>query len=937
MKVLFAVSNDNVSASIIKKYQEKFKEIITSKNVYYFNAIIKELQKDKTYDAVVIGEDLEPISNNNYDTIDKFIFDKLDNISDEAYKVSGEDIPIILICSDRRTKSDGLLIKLFGISIYNALLGNDRNIDMVCNLINKPRSKKEAKSYYRIDSEDVNYKPENESEVSETEIKNILNHYKKIGNNEKKCVDSFDSIASQYNDTQLRIIIKFLPNSVKQILERSSIRYQKLINGGTVLSSGKYTPYTPTQKTVKKQDTDFLTKDIEKPNLTKPVIIPSTMNISSNGNGYPVQNNNSRQNITNSNIGNIQPQTQNNNYNVMANSNNISKPINNMNMQNDNLLQNYSGSTTQSLSNNTINESINTSQPVIETNNIGKSTQPEVAQVKRRGRPRKINIEAQKTELNNGINVAQDVFAENNTANLSEEVKPVKRGRGRPRKVNAVAEDLEQNNNVNTALSTNGETSLTDQNSFNLFDLANDNNTENNLNTNKQSDNTVENSSEDINLFNMAESMDTNNQTVTPYEVGNQDYLNTQLMQNQDLQSNDYNIQQPDEFNNQLAQNTNIYNDKFGQTDNYNPYEQANGYINSNYDFNNQDIQANSTQSIPNNDYSSNFTQEQNYMNINATNELSRTSKDTDVIPSNFVAQNKIVAFVGTSKNGTSFIVNNLAELLAQKGIKTAILDLTKNKNSYYMFTDNDQQLMQIATQSIKNLENGIAQGVEVNKNLTVYTSLPDEYSEAESFERILQTLDNNYQAILLDCDFDTNINYFVKATEIYLVQSMDALTIQPLTQFLSELKLKNALEESKLRVILNKEMKLKILNDKMIIGGMAKYNEPSMTLQRDLFNPNTIKYITIPFEMQTYARYLEAIALCQISLSGYSSTFIASLEKLANMVYPLVSGGNYSNYSPNYEKAEKRGFFRSKNKKQPPTQFSSGVNDTLNKMRTNY
>ena len=165
MKVLFAVSNDNVSSSIIKKYQEKYKEIITSKNVYYFNAIIKELQKDKTYDAVVIGEDLEPISNNNYDTIDKFIFDKLDNISDEAYKATGEDIPIILICSDRRTKSDELLIKLFGIGIYNALLGNDRNIDMVCSLINKPRSKKEAKSYYKIDSEDVNYKPENEHEV----------------------------------------------------------------------------------------------------------------------------------------------------------------------------------------------------------------------------------------------------------------------------------------------------------------------------------------------------------------------------------------------------------------------------------------------------------------------------------------------------------------------------------------------------------------------------------------------------------------------------------------------------------------------------------------------------------------------------------------------------------------------------------------------------
>ena len=70
MKVLFAVNNENISESIIKKYQQEYKEIISVKNVYYFNAIIKELQRDKTYDRIVISEDLQPFSNNNYDTID---------------------------------------------------------------------------------------------------------------------------------------------------------------------------------------------------------------------------------------------------------------------------------------------------------------------------------------------------------------------------------------------------------------------------------------------------------------------------------------------------------------------------------------------------------------------------------------------------------------------------------------------------------------------------------------------------------------------------------------------------------------------------------------------------------------------------------------------------------------------------------------------------
>ena len=869
MKVLFAVSNDNVSNSIIKKYQQKYKEIITSKNVYYFNAIIKELQKDKSYDVVVIGEDLEPISNNNYDTIDKFIFEKLDNISDEAYKNTGEDIPIILICSDRRTKSDSLLVKLFGIGIYNALLGNDRNIDAVCNLINKPRSKKEAKSYYKIDSDDVNYKPESESEVSETEIQNILAHYKKIGNNEKKCVESFNSIAEQYSDTQLRIITKFLPLNVKAILEAKSERYQKLMTGGTVLSNGKYNQYQVPQKNVKSKDLDLLTKDLEKTKLTKPVIIPSTMNIETENNVVRNPDMQMQQNY------NPQVQYRPQNQIVPQMNSNIGNSVEN------NESQVQSIADLSHINNNVGFENIPNSQANngVEQNQINQVVEEKP---KRRGRPRKVNNETQEEQ--------------SNQAQLQTEA-PVKRGRGRPKKI--VTEENKQeivkdNTNQNETV--------------NLFDLGNNSNDIENSNS---TPNNVNTSSNDINLFGMAN--DENINSSPDIDINN--------FYNPYMTDNNSNINQVEEKS--IAEN-----------------------LNTTFDYNNAAPVQNNTQTMDNNQYESPYSTSPYNMNANSfgTEELVNTNRQNNVIRnSNFIAQNsKIISFVGTSKNGTSFIVNNLAELLSQKGIKTAILDLTKNKNSYYMFTDNDQRLMQIAGNSIKNLASSDANGVQVNKNLTVFTSLPGDDLELENIDAILQTLDNNFSAVLMDCDFETDINYFIKSTEIYLVQSMDALTIQPLTLFLSELKLKSVLDENKLRVIINKEMKLKILTDKMILGGMAKYNEPSMTLQRDLFNPNTIKYVTIPFEEQTYARYLEAIALCQVSLNGYSQRFLSSLENLANMVYPLIQGGmsnnysGYSNYSPNYDKA-KKGLFGGKSKKQTQTQFSSGVNGTLNKMRSNY
>ena len=229
MKVLFAVNDESISTSIVKKYQKDYKEIISYKNVYYFNAIIKELQRNKSYDRVVISEDLEEFTSSSFEQKDKFIFDRLDNISDEAISINGIDIPIILICSDRRAKGESLLVKLFSISIYNAILGDDRSIDEVCRLINKPRTKKEAKVYYKIDSEDAKYERAKENEVSEVELQNILQHFKRLGKKEDSYADSFKKIITQYNKEQLKIVIAVLPENVKKVLRQNSIEYQKIV------------------------------------------------------------------------------------------------------------------------------------------------------------------------------------------------------------------------------------------------------------------------------------------------------------------------------------------------------------------------------------------------------------------------------------------------------------------------------------------------------------------------------------------------------------------------------------------------------------------------------------------------------------------------------------------------------------------------------------
>lgn len=191
---------------------------------------------------------------------------------------------------------------------------------------------------------------------------------------------------------------------------------------------------------------------------------------------------------------------------------------------------------------------------------------------------------------------------------------------------------------------------------------------------------------------------------------------------------------------------------------------------------------------------------------------------------------------------------------------------------------------------------------------------------------KYFRNISKNHSLILLDCDFNTNINYFAKAQELYLVQTYDILTIQPLTLFLNELKYRNILDQNKLRIVINKALNLRKLTDQLIIGGISCYNDPASTYINTLFDKDKVRYTTIPFETQTYAKYLERMVDCEISLNGYSKIFLEALNKLGDMVYPLIADRQRKVQDKNYNDYNKRN-----------QTFNSSMNETLNKMRNNF
>ena len=238
------------------------------------------------------------------------------------------------------------------------------------------------------------------------------------------------------------------------------------------------------------------------------------------------------------------------------------------------------------------------------------------------------------------------------------------------------------------------------------------------------------------------------------------------------------------------------------------------------------------------------------------------------------------------------------------------------------MYKDNQEELRQIAYTSLTKLENGVSEGIKVNQNMTVYTGRPNDRNDYSSAENMYSTLVQNHSLILVDCDFETDSSYFAHSQEIYLVQSMDVLTIQPLTTFLRDLLHKGVLEQEKIKIVINKELKVRELNSKKIIAGMSFYNDSTMSVLTELFNKDTVKYCSIPFEEAVYARYLYEIAECKFSIKGYSKNFMSKLQILAGMVYPLTSRKTYSSKQTN---------------SYGTTSFSEDTNEILKKMKKKY
>ena len=1030
MKILFAVSNENVSNKIVDSYQKKYGEAVSFKSVFYFNAIIREIHKDKTYDRIVISEDLEPFSNSNYDVIDKFILERFNEISNEINSQE-KFIDVVVICTDRRTKSGYVLSKMYEYGIYNALVGSDRRIDNVCTLLNTPRTAQEAKEYYGLENQ---VDTSSVDDVSEQEVQNILIHYKKLGRNEDRYVDSFNNIAAQYTDKQLKIIIKCLPINVRAVLEAECPKYQELVTYAEETEEERkqkeklqeqkrieqienerklkqkierdkreternaqrerQVQQTPVQRPQMPSGIDLLDNKRREQRMTGNVIIPDNMNIRKERKIYSDEELNEMSNRPSQSSARTIEQSSNTlpgleDLDNIQQARQVEQPASTLpGLEDlDNIQQarpvEQPASTLPGLEDldnipqaRPVEQPASTLPGLEDLDNIPQARPVEQPASTLPGLEDLDNI-PQTRLVQHPENLIPDVNSDSQmqmeaVASQPEIPQEPKRGRGRPRKnpveppkpkgkrgrprKNPLPEENIEKEKIIPGVNDFENIPKVDK----IQQTESTTQPENIRQTDKW--NNLENIPEQTN--NISKNVDWNND---PFEGKTNQQIANSLPGLDDLAENTQPSTLPgmnDWDNDTFEQSNNVQQqdrpstlpgmndwdrDPFEQSNNAQQQDRPSTLPGMN-DWNNNLFETNQTN---NSNESITLSSSVVQPNMNQNNEMDYNKQEpkieekvsayqpsqekietikkieedklytTGSLSTVLTKDKKIVAFVGARKSGTSFLVNNLACLFSSIGVKTAILDMTQNKDAYFIYTNNDENLRNIAHTSIENLEKGIAEGIQIDRNLNVYTALPHDGKNYSNAEAILSTLVQNESLVLIDCDLQTDLGYFANAQEIYLVQSMDILTIQPLTAFLRDLKAKGLLDQEKLRIVINKDIKVKGITSKDIIGGMSMYNDPAMSYMTDLFNKDKVKACSIPFDETVYTKYLEEVINCVISINRYNKNFMNSLKMLGNMVYPLLSKQTYTS--------------RNSAEANYGNNFSSEMNNTLNQMKNKY
>ena len=872
MKVLFAMGNDQVSTNVANRYYEKYGEVLEYKNVFFFKALIEEVKRDKTYDRIVISEELEQFRAKDLEQVDRYLFNSIDKITDEI-----QDSDIIFICSDRREKGDAFVSKLFSIGIYNLLLGDDRNVNPLCEIIKKPKNKREAKQYLNIDASSiVNTSMTTDDEVDEFQMRSILSFYEGIRNQPEKYLETFDRIAEQYSRKQLKIIVSMLPKQITDVVLQAD-RYKYLSSSPQQDTPAQVAPQTQVKEQKPKTGGFFgvfRKHKVEQPQPKVEKQVPPVQSIQQGGQ------------VDLSSNEDEQKQAE-----LMARAREEAKA--------------REKAEAEAKKQSELAEKARAEAEAKKQAELAAKAKAEVEARQQAELAAKAKAEAEakqqaelaakakaEAEAKQQAELAAKAKAEAEARQQAElaakakaeaearhkaELDKIAAERREKEKLAELAkiEEQEKINDIEKAKK-DAEHAAKER----LAQMAKNENVivevKPNLNAPDRPVEPVKNVqpiSQKISDVIKANSENKQQDTAKKEEVVKniQENKNANSVANENPQQN---VKPNPVVVSEDEKRMKVEQEKLAMEQKRIKEEQAKLEEEKKRLREEQEKLINA----------------QNQLKANATNEYNvpqytNTPTTTQIAPLDY---KKMVVFVGANKVGTTFMTNAIAHSMANAKINTSILDMTRDRSMFYLYNQNDKTLRKRAEECMQKVMDGDDCYLETtNRYLKVYTTIPGTLTDPRrgyKHKAIIETVKSNCNLTIVDADFTTPIDYFDQANEVYLVQDLDLLKMPDTTLFLRELK-NRGMDMKKIRIIINKYVKTS-LSQKQIVQTLSSYSDPSMSFY-DTVLPGKVMSYLVPYNLNNYAKYVDSVCSGVLSYKGYSADFMQAIDEIGSAIFP--------------------------------------------------
>ena len=909
MKVLFAMSEREQSSvnNVVARYYEKYGEVLEYKNVFYFRALIAEVKENKNYDRIVISEDLEQFRARDLEQIDRFLFNNIDKITDEI-----QDADIIFICSDRREKGDPFINKLFSIGIYNFLLGDDRSVNPLCDLIKKPKNKREAKQYLNIDTSSiVDTSMTTDDEVDEFQMRSILGFYEGIKNQPEKYLETFDRISEQYSRKQLMIIIRTLPSSIREVILQAD-RYKYLMPTTQPAVPQKQVIQQPSIKENKTKGGGIfgVFRRHKAEQDAKPQTPPPQFGgVIQQGGQVDLSSNEEEQKQAE----------------LMARAKEEAK-AREKEEEEKKQAELMARAKAEAVAREQAEFAARTkAEAEAEAREQAELAAKAKAEVEARQQAELAARAKAESEARQQAELAAKAKAEaeaRQQAELAARAKAEAEARQQAElaaKAKAEAEAREQaelaakakaeaeaRQQAELAAKAKAEAGAREQaelaarakaeaeakHKAELDAIAAERREQQRLaeiakieeqekindiekakkeaeilerqkTSNKASqDNIVVEVSPNLNVGGKANQTEQQSKS-----TGSNENINVTTSQSQTVATKEKSVSEDEkrmrEEQEKLAMEQKRIKEEQAKLEEEKRRlrEEQEKLINAQ-----NQLKANVT----------------DYQN---TQQYTNTPVVTQIAP---VDYKKMIVLVGANKVGTTFMTNAIAHSMANAKINTSILDMTRDRSMFYLYNQNEKSLRKRAEECMQKVMSGDDCYLEtLNKYLKVYTSIPGTLADPRrgyKHKAIIETVKSNCSLTIVDADFTTPIDYFDQANEVYLVQDMDLLKMPDTTLFLRELK-NRGLDMKKIRIIINKFVKTS-LSQKQIVQTLSSYSDPSMSFY-DTVLPGKVMSYTVPYNLNNYAKYIDSVCSGVLNYKGYSTDFMQAIEEIGAAIFP--------------------------------------------------